>query len=304
MAKPHPGKNQQPRVVDHPRQILLAALSIPPNPFVPPAHGFGRPCHQHTAQQPLPLHHPNHPHHTWQLRQGVRFDFPQDLVLPPHGVLLVVGFDPANTQHLAAFQSRYQIPHHLPILGPWTGRLNNAGETIELLRPDTLNPHRVPAILVDRVAYQDRDPWPISADGYGTSLQRHPLAAFGNDPAHWFAAPPTPGAENTVNLPPQIALTTPTTGSVFQRTVDILLNADASDPDGTITRVEFFVDGQPVGSVAQPPYCGPREGVTANLKGHAPVERRRLLKCELLKENASTVPASTQDGRFRDRASE
>jgi hypothetical protein len=81
------------------------------------------------------------------------------------------------------------------VFGPWQGKLDNSGEAIELLRPDNPNTNLVPYILVEKVAYRDDDPWPAGADGLGSSLQRQPIAAFGNDPAHWFAAPPTPGAE-------------------------------------------------------------------------------------------------------------
>jgi hypothetical protein len=40
------------------------------------------------------------------------------------------------------------------------------------------------------------DPWPLQADGYGGSLTRIDPAAYGNDPANWQAATPTPGFIN------------------------------------------------------------------------------------------------------------
>jgi hypothetical protein len=47
--------------------------------------------------------------------------------------------------------------------------------------------------LIDRVVYGDVAPWPTNADGFGQSLQRWSFAAYGNDPANWSAAAPTPG---------------------------------------------------------------------------------------------------------------
>jgi len=51
----------------------------------------------------------------------------------------------------------------------------------------------VPQILADRVKYHAAAPWPIAADGIGPSLQRLNSAAYGNDPANWAGALPTPG---------------------------------------------------------------------------------------------------------------
>jgi hypothetical protein len=51
MAEPDPGKNQQAGVVDHPGQILLAALLVPPDPLITRQNGLGCPSQQDTAQQ-------------------------------------------------------------------------------------------------------------------------------------------------------------------------------------------------------------------------------------------------------------
>jgi hypothetical protein len=48
-------------------------------------------------------------------------------------------------------------------------------------------------------------------------------------------SPPTP-----TNIPPLVSMVTPTNGSVFYTPVDLSLIARASDPDGTVTNVEFF----------------------------------------------------------------
>jgi hypothetical protein len=132
---------------------------------------------------------------TWRLRNAVDFDFPTNHSLPAGGQLLVVGFDPAtNAAQLAAFRLAYAIPSEVPIHGPWSGKLDNSEDTLELKYPDVpdVTPTNVfiPYVLVDKVTYHDTLPWPVAADGLGLSLQRRNLAAFANDPVNWQAAPP------------------------------------------------------------------------------------------------------------------
>ena len=69
-----------------------------------------------------------------------------------------------------------------------------------------------------------------------------------------FAQTPSP---TPTNLPPQVSIVTPTNGSVFYSPTNLILIARASDPDGTVTNVEFFAgttdlgQGHPV--VLDPP---------------------------------------------------
>ena len=56
------------------------------------------------------------------------------------------------------------------------------------------------------------------------------------------------------NEPPTVSLTNPSDGAVFTELSTITLSADASDPDGNLSGVEFFVDGQSVGSVSSSPF--------------------------------------------------
>jgi hypothetical protein len=80
--------------------------------------------------------------------------------------------------------------------------LSNAGERIELRRPD--NPQApqqpdagyVPYLVLDAVEYGDRWPWSPEADGEGASLQRRAPHLYGNEPLNWWAALPTAGRPN------------------------------------------------------------------------------------------------------------
>ena len=56
------------------------------------------------------------------------------------------------------------------------------------------------------------------------------------------------------NLAPVVSLTTPANGDVFPSVQPIVLAATATDPDGTVKQVEFFVDGNSVNMDAVAPY--------------------------------------------------
>lgn len=101
-----------------------------------------------------------------------------------------------------AFQARYPgVPSGI-IYGPYDGWLANDGEQLELGKPGDVDDLGVRQyVRVDRINYSDgshpgdspTDPWPINADGLGSSLTRSSTTLYGNDPNNWTAATPTPG---------------------------------------------------------------------------------------------------------------
>ncbi len=136
----------------------------------------------------------------WRIRKGIDFDFPA-MTLAPHSQLIVVPFDPDDLEKRTAFQDVYwadgDVPADLVMLGPYAGRLADNGERVRLQRPDEAplgEPDFVPRLLEDEVAYDDGLPWPGEADGTGRSLTRQGAGLWGNDPVHWAAADPSPGA--------------------------------------------------------------------------------------------------------------
>ncbi len=135
----------------------------------------------------------------WRLSGGVEFDLPAGAVLGPGEVLVVAGFDPQSEPGLlSAFCARFNVPAGARIVGPWSGRLDNSGERIEIWRPGQpagagQERQWIPDYLVEAVEYDDRHPWPEAADGGGASLQRLSALAYGNEPLNWEARPPTPG---------------------------------------------------------------------------------------------------------------
>ncbi len=58
----------------------------------------------------------------------------------------------------------------------------------------------------------------------------------------------------TSNQPPNVAMTSPTDGSIFTAGKDIVVTAAANDADGTVSRVDFFAGSTPLGSVTSTPY--------------------------------------------------
>ncbi|MHC4424854.1 MAG: hypothetical protein ACYSYV_02015, partial [Planctomycetota bacterium] len=101
------------------------------------------------------------------------------------------------------FSWRYPVVPAEKILGPYDGKLSNAGEKLELSMPgDVDNYGERHYIRVDRVNYSDGshpedslgpvDLWPIGPDGYGQSLTRKVPADYGNDPFNWTASAPSP----------------------------------------------------------------------------------------------------------------
>ncbi len=132
------------------------------------------------------------------------------------------------------------MPAAVPIVGPYAGVLQDSGERLRLERPDAPETNVVPYIVVDEVRYNDRLPWPLSADGDGPSLQRRTPGAYGNEPTNWFASGITPGGPNVFNQPPTVVITSPTNGASFGVPAFVTLTATAGDVDGTIRRVEYY----------------------------------------------------------------
>lgn len=115
---------------------------------------------------------------------GGYFNLPANTVMPAGGYLVVVGDDTAFSQvypftnnKIAAFGD-----------GLHGFKLNNNGELIWLKNAGLL--------LMDSVRYDDEQPWPIGADGMGSSLQLVVWHANNALSQFWKANLPTPGLPN------------------------------------------------------------------------------------------------------------
>jgi hypothetical protein len=135
----------------------------------------------------------------WKFTDGIDFTFPDDvhITIPAGGYLLLV-------KNPEAFAWRYPAVPVEKILGPYSGKLSNAGERLELSMPGDVDEFGTRYyIRVDRVGYSDGfhpedcpggvDLWPSETDGGGKSLTRKTDADYGNDPDNWTASAPSPG---------------------------------------------------------------------------------------------------------------
>ena len=146
---------------------------------------------------PVDLFSADFPTNRWRIA-GVDFTFPAGFRLQPKQVVVIVRDTPS------LFRARHGVADGILILGPYSGNLQPSGEQLELQAPATPSSSGVPYFAVDQVRYNDRAPWPLTADGSGASLHRVDVGAYGGEPAHWRAALPSPGSVWVPGAAPQV----------------------------------------------------------------------------------------------------
>ena len=127
----------------------------------------------------------------WRL-DGIGYLFPPGTLIAPTNYLVVV-------KDKLAFAATFG--GNIPVLGEFSGALQNDGETLSLVKPGA-----TPAedVVIDRVKYNDTLPWPEPADGFGPSLQLIDARQDHRRAGNWAAAATnasvrfTPGAANSV----------------------------------------------------------------------------------------------------------
>jgi hypothetical protein len=67
----------------------------------------------------------------------------------------------------------------------------------------------------------------------------------------------------TTNTPPSVSITSPAGGATYTAPATVTINASASDPDGTVAKVEFFQGTTKLGEDATSPYSFTWSGVPA-----------------------------------------
>ena len=155
---------------------------------------------QNISATNVPLSDPLYPTNTWRIRKAIDFDFPSGSQLAAGAKAIVVPIAPAS------FRARYTVPADVQVFGPYTNVLDNAGDSLQLFKPDPPQtpPHPdagyVPYILVEKIDYLPSAPWPVAADGTGVALKRQDPATYGNTAANWTPdAPATaPGVTATI----------------------------------------------------------------------------------------------------------
>ena len=120
----------------------------------------------------------------WALAKAVDYTFPEGTVVAGGG-FLVVAISPTNLTAVFGITN---------VVGPFTGRLGNGGDTIELRN----NNRR----LMDSVAFGPKGDWPVAPDGAGPSLAKIDEESAGGDASNWRASPQIGGTPGTRNFPP------------------------------------------------------------------------------------------------------
>ncbi|MBI1842545.1 MAG: CotH kinase family protein [Verrucomicrobia bacterium] len=120
----------------------------------------------------------------WRLTKGVHFQFPGKTVMPPGGFLVLC-------KDAQVFSEFYSVKPD----GQFKKSFGRGGGTLELV--DSAGKS------VDRVKFDDRDPWPSSADGVSSSLERITPAAPGDQAANWSASPLPEDLERPTGTPGQ-----------------------------------------------------------------------------------------------------
>ncbi len=103
----------------------------------------------------------------WRITGGVNFTFPDSTVIPAGGYL-VVAANPAAVRAAAGITG---------VLGPWTGQLSNARETITLK-------NRIGRVM-DEFSYRDGRDFPAGADGGGVSLAKRRKNTSSGQASSW-----------------------------------------------------------------------------------------------------------------------
>ncbi len=119
----------------------------------------------------------------WSLGGGIGFVFPEGTVLPAEGFLLVAAAPVDLVRQLLITN----------VVGPFTGRLSDSGETLILRN----NSGRV----MDEVSYSDHEPWPVAPDGSGVSLAKRREGLAARDPASWTWSGQVGGTPGQPNFP-------------------------------------------------------------------------------------------------------
>ncbi|MGC8744091.1 MAG: lamin tail domain-containing protein [Verrucomicrobiia bacterium] len=151
----------------------------------------------------------------WKLAGGIKFNFPTNTTLNADERVLIAGFNPeSDPDSLNKFRQFYRISTNIRIFGPFSKKLNNDEDEIQLLKPALDKSGSPMDVVVETVHYKDSLPWDAGADGTGLSLQRINATVFANEPTNWVASIPTPG-DSLQNWNPPVLTTHPQNQIVF-----------------------------------------------------------------------------------------
>lgn len=121
----------------------------------------------------------------WILSDAVDYEFPDGTIVLGRGYLVVAAHPPTLAEATGLEG----------ILGPWSGRLSNAGEELRLYNND--------GRLMNVFNYKDTAPWPAAPDGGGASLVKADPATASHRQESWTFSRQvggTPGRSNSADM--------------------------------------------------------------------------------------------------------
>lgn len=138
----------------------------------------------------------------WTISEAIDYTFAEGTMMED-GAYLVIALNPDS------IISHYGINN---VVGPFTGGLNNTGESV-ILSDASSN-------QMDIVTYADSGDWPTAPDGQGPSLELLNPSLDNSLPENWAASVVmngTPGMQNSVTGAEILTLVAPNGGEVFEQ---------------------------------------------------------------------------------------
>jgi len=162
--------------------------------------------------------------------------------------IYLYGFGPmfadanAGDYHLKSERGRYWPEHDVWVLDDVTSPCIDAGDpNIEPSNEPMPNGGRINIGAYGRTAYASMSEWPLRHDGNFDGVVN--FTDFAQLADEWLDHLPW-----TQNEPPDVSITYPEQGEMVPyNTIDpVIIEADASDSDGSVVKVEFFANGDKV----------------------------------------------------------
>ena len=104
------------------------------------------------------------------------------------------------------------------------------------------------------IGYDTTSPFSFSMNNVGPGNYELSAQAVDNDSAASASSVVHVSVGAVANQPPTVQLTSPPDGATFAAPATITINANATDPDGTVMRVNFFRNGTLVGNDLTSPF--------------------------------------------------
>jgi hypothetical protein len=119
----------------------------------------------------------------WEITGNIGYTFAEGTIILAGGYL-VIASDPVTLASGTGITN---------LVGPFTGRLNNAQGTVRLRDRN--------GRLMDELEYRDGGKWPVAADGSGATLAKRDPNSTSGPPEHWTSSVLSGGTPGGRNFP-------------------------------------------------------------------------------------------------------